>query len=174
MKKASLHSALGWLLLWLPLCLSAQTIDEPTVFFLMHSSGNHLAQSPDGEGILEAPDAPSPQSLTFVPDGEGYYALQSTDGRYLSLSGDWNTLFITGLSSDKAKYAIETAGNSFIKLRCKYNNRYLGTDGTTPSSSVYSDKDGADTRHLWYLSTDVRQTPPSDTATYIINPAAVR
>ena len=137
MKKASLHSALGWLLLWLPLCLSAQTIDEPTVFFLMHSSGNHLAQSPDGEGILEAPDAPSPQSLTFVPDGEGYYALQSTDGRYLSLSGDWNTLFITGLSSDKAKYAIETAGNSFIKLRCKYNNRYLGTGGTTPSSSVY-------------------------------------
>ena len=174
MKKASLHSALGWLLLWLPLCLSAQTIDEPTVFFLMHSSGNHLAQSPDGEGILEAPDAPSPQSLTFVPDGEGYYALQSTDGRYLSLSGDWNTLFITDPSSDNAKYAIETAGNSFIKLRCKYNNRYLGTDGTTPSSSVYSDKDGTDTRHLWYLSTDVRQTPPSDTATYIINPAAVR
>ena len=174
MKKASLHSALGWLLLWLPLCLSAQTIDEPTVFFLMHSSGNHLAQSPDGEGILEAPDAPSPQSLTFVPDGEGYYALQSTDGRYLSLSGDWNTLFITGLSSDKAKYAIETAGNSFIKLRCKYNNRYLGTDGTTPSSSVYSDKDGTDTRHLWYLSTDVRQAPPADTATYVINPAAVR
>ena len=174
MKRPNLLSILCGILLLGSICLSAQTIDQPSVFFLMHSSGNHLTQSPDGEGILEAPDASSPQSLTFIPDGEGYYNLQSSDGKYLSLSGDWNTLFITDSSSDKAKYAIETSGNSFIKFRCKYNNRYLGTDGTTPSSSVYSDKDGTDTRHLWYLSTDVRQTPPSDTAIYVINPAAVR
>lgn len=77
-------------------------------------------------------------------------------------------------SSAKALYAIENSGEFFVKLRCKYNNKYLGTDGTTASSAVYSDKDGTDTRHLWYLTTDVHQAPPADTSVYVINPAATR
>jgi hypothetical protein len=124
---------------------------------------------------LEAADAPSPQKLTFIPDGNGYYALQSADGQgYLSLTGQWNTSFTTDPSSAKALYAIENSGEFFVKLRCKYNNKYLGTDGTTASSAVYSDKDGTDTRHLWYLTTDVHQAPPADTSVYVINPAATR
>ena len=74
----------------------------------------------------------------------------------------------------KSLYAIENSGKFFIKLRCKYNNKYLGTDGTTASSAVYSDKDGTDTRHLWYLTTDVHQAPPADTSVYVINPAVTR
>lgn len=175
MKRLMPHFILIWMLLCLPLGLAAQTIDGPTALFLMHSSGNHLAKGSDGGGILESPDVASPQALTFIPDGEGYYALQSADGRgYLSLDGEWNTLFVADASSDKAKYAMESAGNSFIRLRCKFNGKYLGTDATTPSSKVYSDKDGQDTRHLWFLATDARQTPPADTARYAVNPAVVR
>ena len=144
----------GWIFLWLPALLLAQTINSPTAFFLMHPSGNHVAKDAQGGAVLEAADAPSPQKLTFIPDGNGYYALQSDDGQgYLSLSGQWNTSFTTDPSSAKALYAIENSGKFFIKLRCKYNNKYLGTDGTTASSAVYSDKDGTDTRHLWYLTT---------------------
>ena len=39
---------------------------------------------------------------------------------------------------------------------------------------MYSDKDGTDTRHLWYLTTDVHQAPPADTSVYVINPAVTR
>lgn len=165
----------GWIFLWLPALLLAQAIDGPTALFLMHSSGNHVAKDAQGGAVLEAADAPSPQKLTFIPDGNGYYALQSADGQgYLSLTGQWNTSFTTDPSSAKALYAIENSGEFFVKLRCKYNNKYLGTDGTTASSAVYSDKDGTDTRHLWYLTTDVHQAPPADTSVYVINPAATR
>ena len=160
----------GWIFLWLPTLLLAQAIDGPTALFLMHSSGNHVAKDAQGGAVLEAADAPSPQKLTFIPDGNGYYALQSADGQgYLSLTGQWNTSFTTDPSSAKALYAIENSGEFFVKLRCKYNNKYLGTDGTTASSAVYSDKDGTDTRHLWYLTTDVHQarlpTPRSTSST---------
>ena len=120
----------GWIFLWLPALLLAQAIDSPTALFLMHSSGNHVAKDAQGGAVLEAADAPSPQKLTFIPDGNGYYALQSADGQgYLSLTGQWNTSFTTDPSSAKALYAIENSGEFFVKLRCKYNNKYLGTDG---------------------------------------------
>ena len=166
---------IAWLLLLLPSILWAQAIEVPTAFFLMHSSGHHLAKAADGGGVLEAADSPSPQTITFIPQGDGYYALRSSDATgYLSLSGSWNTVFTEAPLSDNALYAIESNGNTFIKLRCKANGKYLGTDGTAASSKVYSDKDGTDTRHLWFLSTDVHQVPPADTAVYVVNPAVPR
>ena len=138
----------------------------------MHSSGNHVAKDAQGGAVLEAADAPSPQKLTFIPDGNGYYALQSDDGQgYLSLIGQWNTSFTTDPSSAKALYAIENSGKFFIKLRCKYNNKYLGTDGTTASSAVYSDKDGTDTRHCGTLRPTCIRLRLADTSVYVINPA---
>ena len=82
----------------------------------MHSSGNHVAKMPK-EGRSEAADAPSPQKLTFIPDGNGYYALQSADGQgYLSTrTEDGNTSFTTDPSSAKALYAIENSGEFFVK-----------------------------------------------------------
>ena len=143
---------IAWLLLLLPSILWAQAIEVPTAFFLMHSSGHHLAKAADGGGVLEAADSPSPQTITFIPQGDGYYALRSSDATgYLSLSGSWNTVFTEAPLSDNALYAIESNGNTFIKLRCKANGKYLGTDGTAASSKVYSDKDGTDMKMLSLL-----------------------
>ena len=77
----------GWIFLWLPTLLLAQAIDGPTALFLMHSSGNHVAKDAQGGAVLEAADAPSPQKLTFIPDGNGYYALQSAE-RIVALMAD--------------------------------------------------------------------------------------
>lgn len=164
-----------WIALLLPLVAVAQTIETPTAYYLMHSSGNHLAMDGQGGGVLEAADVASPQKITFIPDGEGYYNLQSADGTgYLALMGSWNTSFVSDATTDKAKYAIEKASKSYVKLRCKYNDKYLGTDDTNAGASVYSDKGGTDTRHFWYLSEDPKQAPPTDTAVYVVNPAAKR
>jgi len=164
-----------WIALLMPFVAMAQTIDTPTAYYLMHSSGNHLAMSSQGGGVLEAAGAASPQKITFIPAGDGYYNLQSADGTgYLALTGSWNTSFIADATSDKAKYAIEKASKSYIKLRCKYNDKYLGTDDVNDGASVYSDKGGTDTRHFWYLSDDPKQLPPTDTAVYVVNPAVQR
>lgn len=169
MKKLLFEGVCALVLSLLPLVSGAQT-----TCFLMHSSGNHLAKSADGGAVLESAYASGPQKVTFIPSNDGYYSVQAADGGFLSLSGQWNTAFITDSTSDRAKYSIEKAGKSYIKLKCKYNGKYLGTDDTQASSKVYSDKNGTDTRHFWYMSDDATQLPPVDTTYYAINPTAAR
>ena len=151
------------------------SFSEPTSTYLMHSSGNHLEMGTDEGGWIESPTKSNPQKLTFIPDGEGYYNIQAPgEVRFLSLSGQWNSKFITDATTDAAKFAIEKASGQFVKLRCKANNRYLGTDSNDAHQKVYTDKNGSDTKHLWYFSDNVKQTPPADTVRYMVSPQVVR
>jgi O-glycosyl hydrolase len=61
-----------------------------------------------------------------------------------------------------------------VKLRCKANSKYMGTDSNDGHSKVFTDKSGSDMKHLWYFSHDVRQSPPADTARYMVSPQVVR
>lgn len=152
----------------------AQTsFKEATTLYLMHSSGNHLEKGSDNAGWIESPTKSNPQQITIKPVGQGYYTIQS-DNLYLSLADQWNSKFITSFSGDEAKWAIEQGQGAFIKLRCKANNKYLGTDSNSTHQKVYTDKSGSDMKHQWYFSDNVRQTPPSDTARYIVSPQVVR
>ncbi|MBQ9177207.1 MAG: hypothetical protein IJ139_10135 [Bacteroidaceae bacterium] len=163
-------------LLALCIAVSAQTqFTEPTRVYLMHSSGNHLKMASDYGGMLEGPKVEKPQCVTFIPDGQGYYNIKAdTAPRYLALLNQWNTSFITDSESDNAKYAIEAVDKFYVRLRCKANNRYLGTDADTDGSKVYTDKDGQNLRHHWYFSTDPTAEPPADTITYLVAPQVVR
>ena len=154
----------------------AQTnFSEPTTLYLMHSSGNHLEMGTDDGGWIEASTKSSPQKMIIVPDGKGYYNIQvSGKEMFLSKTGEWNTKFIADSSLDEAKFTIEQGMSQFMKLRCKANNGYLGTDSNDGHQKVYSNKDGSDMKHLWYFSTKVNATPPTDTLTYMINPQLVR
>ena len=146
---------------------------EPTTLFLMHSSGNHLERGSENGGWIEAPT--KTQTVTIIPDGQGFYNIQSTGKElFLALDGQWNTKFIATSSAAEAKFTIEQASGQYVKLRCKANNRYLGTDSNDAHQKVYADKDGADMKHLWYFSDDVRQTPPCDTLRYMVSPQLVR
>ena len=152
----------------------AQTsFTEPTTLFLMHSSGNHLEKGSDNGGWIEAPTKSSPQQLTFIPVGQGFYNIQAGD-LFLSLSGQWNSLFIASPSGDEAKWSVETGMGQYVKLRCKANNKYLGTDSNDAHVKVFTDKSGSDMKHQWYFSDNVRQTPPADTTRYIVSPQVVR
>ena len=154
---------------------AAQTsFSEATTLFVIHSSGNHLEMGTDGGGWIEAATKSNPQKLTFIPDGQGYYNIQAGSGaKYLSLSGTWNTSFVTDPSADQAKFAIEPALSHFVKLRCKANNRYLGTDSNDAHQKVFADKDGNDMKHQWFFSEQVNAQPPTDTLSYMVNPQVV-
>lgn len=158
------------------LVLSGQTkFSKPTTVFLMHSSGNHLERGTDGGGWIEAPTKSKPQQLTFIPDGQGYYSIQADgEAQFLALSSPWSTKFVADSSLAEAKYAIEAATTPYVKLRCKANNKYLGTDSNDGHVKVFADKNGSDLKHLWWFSDNVKATPPADTLRYMVNPLVVR
>ena len=156
--------------------LRAQTsFSQPTTKFLMHSSGNHLEMGTDDGGWIESPSKSGSQKMTIIPDGQGYYTIQvGNQLKFLSLAGQWNSKFIADSSATEAKWMIEQAPGEFVKLRCKANNRFLGTDSNDAHQKVYTDKDGNDMKHLWYWSDNVKQTPPADTLRYMVSPQVVR
>lgn len=115
------------------LMASAQSqFTQPTRTYLMHSSGLHLKRGSDGIAKLEDASATKPQQVTFVPVGGGYYVVRADASRsYMALSEEWETHFVTDSTSDNAKWKIERQNDFFVKLRCKANNKYLGTDANT-------------------------------------------
>lgn len=148
---------------------------EPTKVFLMHSSGNHLEMGTDGGGWIESSTKSDAQQMTFIPVGEGYYNIQAGDEPvFLSFASPWNSKFISDASGDEAKFAIEEASGQLVKLRCKSNGRYLGTDSNDGHSKVFTDKSGSDIKHQWYFSSKVNDTPPAIESHYMVNPLVVR
>lgn len=148
---------------------------QPTTLYLMHSSGNHVEMGSDNGGWIEAPTKSSPQQVTIVPDGQGYYNIQAAgQSLYLALEGQWNSKFIASATAAAAKWTIEPASGQFVKLRCKSNNLYMGTDSNAGHSKIFTDKNGSDMKHLWYFSDNVKQAPPTDTLRYMVSPQLVR
>lgn len=148
---------------------------QPTTLYLMHSSGNHVEMGSDNGGWIEAPTKSSPQQVTIVPDGQGYYNIQAAGlSLYLALEGQWNSKFIASATAAAAKWTIEPASGQFVKLRCKSNNLYMGTDSNDGHSKIFTDKNGSDMKHLWYFSDNVKQAPPTDTLRYMVSPQLVR
>jgi O-glycosyl hydrolase len=149
------------------------TQPNPTArYYLFHFSGNVLGNATDGKATLQVKLDNQTQLLQFVSDGAGYYWIKPVNQqKYLALSGSWNTYFLTDSTTDASKYAIEKVSASFVRLKCKSNGKYLGTDNTTAGSAAYSDKSGTDSKHYWYIS-DKAISIPVDTARYLINPNA--
>ena len=140
----------------------------------MHSSGHHLKMSSDYGGQLEAATVSSPQQMTIVPDGKGYYYIKAKSGRYLSKINAWNTTFVADSASDDARFSFEQAQGAYVCIRCKGNNLCLGTDNNDVGTKVYSNKDGADIKHFWFFSDKVNGTIPVDTISYGVFPSVVR
>ena len=151
------------------------SFSEATTLYLLHSSGNHIECGSDDGGWIEAPTKGSPQQMTLTPAGQGYYTIQvAGQQKYLSLAGQWNSKFIASATGDEAKWAIEQGMGQYVKLRCKANDKYLGTDSNDAHQKVFTDKSGSDMKHQWYFSNNVRETPPTDTLSYMVAPQVVR
>ena len=175
-KKKNLRFCLTLAVCLMSTALCAQaSFSEATTLYLLHSSGNHLEMGSDAGGWIESPTKSSPQQMTLTPDGKGYYSIQvAGQQKFLSLSGQWNSAFIDKASGDEAKWAIEQGMGHYVKLRCKANNKYLGTDSNDGHQKVYTDKSGSDMKHLWYFAEKSNATPPTDTLRYMVHPQLVR
>ncbi|MBO7636287.1 MAG: RICIN domain-containing protein, partial [Paludibacteraceae bacterium] len=128
-------------------CLHA--VSTQTSYYIFHSSGMALS-SVDGVPNLHTFDASQSQTFEFVQSGNYYLIRNKKTGTNVAKKETWNTEF-TSSTGNVAKFSIESSGGDFVKFKCVDNNLYLGTDGTAPGSSVYSDKNGKETLHYWFL-----------------------
>jgi len=168
---------LSFTLSGLVMLLAAQSqpdFTSPTTLFVMHSSSNHLKMASDYGVQLEAANAVNAQQMTIVPYGNGYYYIKADGNRYLSKVNAWNTLFVTDSATDDARFSFEQAQDAYVRIRCKGNGLCLGTDSNDAGSKVFSDKNGSDMKHLWFLSDRVNGTVPVDTLSYAVFPSVVR
>lgn len=141
------HRLLVLLLSAFPIISSA--INTQTAYYIFHSSGMALS-SVDGTPNLHTFDASESQTFQFVQSGNYYLIKNKKTGTNIAKKETWNTEF-TSSTGNVAKFSVESSGGDFVKFKCADNNLYLGTDGTAPGSSVYSDKNGKETLHYWYL-----------------------
>ena len=162
-------------LLLLSLCLPFTIKSEYTgKHFIMHGSGLHLAKSAKS-GIIESASAPDPQIMNITDAGNGYFRIQAPDGTYMAKSGAnaWNTGFISDSSSDAVLFQFEESGK-FLKIKNKATGKYLGVDDIADGSSVYCDKDGSNTKHLWFLADQADGEIPETKYNVMVNPGAPR
>lgn len=160
----------------LMLCLwmsgAAQLMAQETLqYYVVNPAGCHLGKNSSNRAVLISSTTSNPQKLTFIPCGDDYYTIQSSDGKgFLGLSGSWDTFFLSDSTTNYTKYSIEPVDEHYVKLRCKQNKKYLGVDNTTAGSYAYSDKDGSSTYHYWYLGDTPTNEIPLDTVRQVINP----
>lgn len=124
-------------------------ISTQTTYYIFHSSGMSLS-AVDGVPNLHTFDGSESQTFQFVQSGNYYLIRSKKTGTNVAKKETWNTEY-TSSTSNVAKFSIESSGGDFVKFKCADNNLYLGTDGTAAGSSVYSDKNGKETLHYWFL-----------------------
>ena len=147
------------------------------VSFLVHSSGNVLGINAENRAVLDYPESKSVYPLTLIKQQDGSYvlALEGDMTRCLSLgtANGWSTYFLDNASDARAHYTIEKSG-SYVKLKNKHTNGYLGTDESGAGALVYSDKNGSDKKHMWRLSDSPVVELTADTVSYAVSADARR
>lgn len=152
---------------------SAQTQD----LYIKHSSGLVLTyDASKDKGVIVQPSSALVRPLVLKENSDDTFAITYRDGegteRYLALVGNWNTTFQTNVEADETRFTIEPVGQGeLVRIRCRKNGRFLGTDNTNDGSSVFADKDGNSTNHFWYLAETPDQKVKPMAASYLVCPA---
>lgn len=159
------------------LMMSIVSFAQEGTSYLVHSSGCVLGKGADNRAVLVDAKTTGAKPLKFTKLADGSYTLALGDNNplYLSLgtANGWSTYFVENSEDNRAHYTIETSG-SYVKLKNKQTNGYLGTDDKAVGSSVYSDKNGSDTKHLWHISSTPIVELKVDTVSYPISIDAER
>lgn len=154
--------------------MSVAVLAQEGESYLVHSSSNVLGIGADSRAVLVKATDAAAKPLKLTKQTDGSYVLE-LGKKYLSLgtSNGWSTYFLDDKDDNRAHYSIEKSG-SYIKLKNLNTNGYLGTDESSVGSYVYSNKNGADTKHLWRLSDKPVVEIKVDTVSYPISVDARR
>lgn len=152
--------------------LIANAVDTNKKFYIFHSSGMVLS-AVDGRPNLHTFDATNGQVFQFVATGSNYFIKSVSKNSNVAKTGDWDTELSTG-TGNVAKFSVEECGGEYVRFKCVENNRYLGTDAIAPGSYVYSDKNGNETLHFWFLREASANVLVTDGLQGIINKAEDR
>lgn len=141
-------------------------------YYIFHSSGMALSAI-DGRPNLHTFDASESQVFEFTSTGSAYYIKSVLKGSRVSRTGEWDTELSTS-TGNVAKFTVEDCGGEYVRFKCADNNLYLGTDAIAPGSNVYSDKNGNETLHFWFLREASGNVLVTDGLQGIINKAENR
>ncbi len=126
-----------------------QALDTNKDYYIFHASGMVMSAA-DAVPNLHTFQSADDQVFQFVQSGSYLLIKSKKKGKNVGKTGDWDTEYTSSVNNS-TQFTIEDGGGEFIKLKCANNNRYLGTDGIAPGSSIYSDKSGNEMFHYWFL-----------------------
>ncbi|MEE0083108.1 MAG: hypothetical protein UE068_02695, partial [Paludibacteraceae bacterium] len=150
----------------------ANALDTNKKYYIFHSSGMVLS-AVDGRPNLHTFDATNGQVFQFSATGNTYFIKSVSQNKNVAKTGDWDTEY-NSTTGNAAKFTIEDCGGEYVRFKCAANNLYLGTDGIAPGSYVYSDKNGKETLHFWFLREASSNVLVTDGLQGIINKAEDR
>ncbi len=164
-------------ILFFSLFFTVSIMAQVKTSYIVHSSSNVLGLGADNRAVIKKNTNASLKPFRFkaLEDGSYIIALDGTKTLYLSLgtSNGWSTYFLSDSTDARAHYVIEESG-SYVKFKNKFTNGYLGTDDSTDGASVFSDKNGSDTKHRWRLSDTPEVKINVDTVSFSVCPDASR
>ncbi len=135
----------------------AFVINPQALYYIRHSGGMFLGKGSPNV-CLTIPSGAETQKfrLFAVTDERNVYNLQLVDtDEFLSKEGSYNLTWTTSGTENSAQFKIELASDGDLVFKCLNNNAYIGTDNSTPSSGVYSNKgSGAENSHWTLLEVD--------------------
>ena len=160
------------LLAFVPMKFQAQTLlpNANARYYLVHTSGNVACADADGRAVLREVSGSKQQLLQFVSDKAGcYWVKLSGEKQYMAVNGNGSISFVADSTTNASKYTVEKASNSCVRLKSKFNGKYLDAQSIADGSYLYSHKKGAKGKCSWYISEYVGDSSVN-AVQYLINP----
>ncbi len=125
--------------------MNSITLDPEKTYWIVQVSSGLVMDTGGTEFVINTPTGVATQHYKFVPiEGEpNVYNIQISDGSgYFAWTGGWNSVISTDPTADDAKWVVELQNAETLEVAFNRHalNGHIGTDGTEPGSSVYTNK----------------------------------
>lgn len=131
--------------------------DTDLTYYIVHSGGNVLTATTSGNatittlGAENKPTEAQRMNLESTDGGRTYMIKSVANETYLSVSGDYNTQWLSTPDATSTFQIVQLSGK-YLGLKNVSKGTYFGTDATASGQLVYSDK-SATQNSYWLIQT---------------------